>query len=227
MQVRTLVDELADRALTAAVDRDVITLTIPELIEVPDELRRADGRSKFEPHRPDRYATKAQLEREESVLATARQTGAPQAPAERIEELLSDTRLGGDQREAVTEILGSGKRLEVLVGPAGTGKSYTVGTLVELWKEAFGTDVFGIAVSQNAVGVLRDGGHPARRQRHAVPGVARQARPRRDPRGVRQPVRAPPGPIAGDRRGVDDLHGRADQGRPDRPGRGREGSGHR
>jgi hypothetical protein len=116
------------------------------------------GTPAFEPHRPDRYATKAQLEREESVLATARQTGAPQAPAERIEELLSDTRLGGDQREAVTEILGSGKRVEVLIGPAGTGKSYTVGTLVELWHEAFGTDVFGIAVSQNAVGVLRQEG---------------------------------------------------------------------
>ena len=154
-QVRTLVDELAERALTAAVDRDVITLTIPELIEVPDELRRADGRSKFEPHRPDRYATKAQLEREESLLAAACQTGAPQASEKRIEELLSDTRLGGDQREAVTKILGSGKRLEVLVGPAGTGKSYTVGTLVELWHEAFGADVFGIAVSQNAVNVLR------------------------------------------------------------------------
>jgi conjugative relaxase-like TrwC/TraI family protein len=159
-QVRTLVDDLADHALTNAVDRDVITLTVPELIPVPDELRRADGRSQFEPHRPDRYATAAQLEREDSVLAAARQAGAPQASDERIEELLLPTELGVDQREAVREILGSGKRLEVLVGPAGTGKSYTVGTLVELWEEAFGTDVFGVAVSQNAVDVLRDEGIP-------------------------------------------------------------------
>ena len=157
-EVRNLVDELADKALTFAVDRDVITLTVPELIEVPDELRRADGRSQFEPHRPERYATKAQLEREDSLLAAARQTGAPQVQEPQIEKMLRDTGLASDQREAVAEVLGSGKRVEVLVGPAGTGKSYTVGTLVELWREAFGTDVFGIAVSQNAVGVLRKEG---------------------------------------------------------------------
>ena len=157
-QVRTLVAQLTDEALTPAIDREIITLTVPELTPVPDELRRADGRSQFEPHRPERYATKAQLEREESLLATARQTGAPQVEEERVEELLENTELGDDQRAAVAGLLGSGKRLEVLVGPAGTGKSYTVGTLVEMWKEAFGTGVFGIAVSQNAVGVLRDEG---------------------------------------------------------------------
>ena len=52
-------------------------------------------------------------------------------------------------------ILGSGNRLEVLVGPAGTGKSYTIGALAQLWRDGFQTDVFGIAVAQNAVQVLR------------------------------------------------------------------------
>ena len=55
-------------------------------------------------------------------------------------------------------ILGSGKRLEVFVGPAGTGKSYTIGALTQLWREGFDTDVFGIAVAQNAVQVLRQEG---------------------------------------------------------------------
>ncbi|MGZ6099035.1 MAG: AAA family ATPase [Myxococcaceae bacterium] len=76
-------------------------------------------------------------------------------PEEQVEKLLDTTGLSGDQRAAAGEILGSGKRLQVLVGPAGTGKSYTVGTVAE---EAFGTEVFGLAVSQNAVGVLRDEG---------------------------------------------------------------------
>jgi hypothetical protein len=58
----------------------------------------------------------------------------------------------------VRSILGSGKRLEVLVGPAGTGKSYTIGALAQLWRDGFQTDVFGIAVAQNAVQVLRQEG---------------------------------------------------------------------
>ena len=175
-EVRNLVDDLADKALTFAVDRDVITLTVPELIEVPDELRRADGRSQFEPHRPERYATKAQLEREDSLLAAARQTGAPQVQEPQIAKMLRDTGLASDQREAVAEVLGSGKRVEVLVGPAGTGKSYTVGTLVELWREAFGTGrLRDCGVAERRRGAPQ-GGHRAGCQRHPVPRLARPAR---------------------------------------------------
>ena len=155
-QVRSLVDDLADQAVHR--DPVVVPLMVPELIPVPAELRREDGRSAFEPHRPERYATARQLEREESLLAVARQHGGPQLAPAQVDRAIAGTRLDGDQAAAVRSILGSGKRLEVLVGPAGTGKSYTIGALAQLWRDGFQTDVFGIAVAQNAVQVLRQEG---------------------------------------------------------------------
>ena len=81
-QVRSLVDDLADQAVHR--EPAVVPLMVPELIPVPAELRRDDGRSAFEPHRPERYATARQLEREKSLLALARQHGGPQLAAEQV-----------------------------------------------------------------------------------------------------------------------------------------------
>jgi len=77
-----LIADLADQALQR--DLAVVPLIVPELIPVPAELRRDDGRSAFEPHRPERYATARQLEREKSLLALARQHGGPQLAAEQV-----------------------------------------------------------------------------------------------------------------------------------------------
>ena len=46
--VRDLVAQLADQALTAPLTRDVVTLTPPDFLDVPEELLRSDGRSRFE-----------------------------------------------------------------------------------------------------------------------------------------------------------------------------------
>ena len=155
-QVRGLVGQLADTAV--GTDPGVVTLTAPAPIPVPKELLRDDGQSRFAPHRPERYATARQLEREERLLAAARQTGAPRLPAAEVERAVGGARLAGEQADVVRAILGSGRRVEVLVGPAGTGKSHTMGQLVGLWKEAFDAGSFGIATAENAVHVLRGEG---------------------------------------------------------------------
>nr|WP_285634095.1 AAA family ATPase [Actinoallomurus iriomotensis] len=52
--------------------------------------------------------------------------------------------------------------VNVLVGPVGTGKSFTVARLAELWREQTGTPVVGLTTSQNAAWVLaRPGLWPA------------------------------------------------------------------
>ena len=51
-------------------------------------------------------------------------------------------------------ILTSGRPVDVLVGPAGTGKSRTMGTLSALWRQLTGGDVTGVAVAENAAQVL-------------------------------------------------------------------------
>jgi hypothetical protein len=51
-------------------------------------------------------------------------------------------------------ILTSGRPVDVLIGPAGTGKSRTMGTLSHLWRQLTGGNVIGVAVAENAAQVL-------------------------------------------------------------------------
>src|SRR5205823_6450923 len=66
--------------------------------------------------------------------------------------------LGVDQAAAVTGVLTSGARIESLVGPAGTGKSFVVGMIAQAWQDPAlsGTErrVFGLATSQIATDIL-------------------------------------------------------------------------
>ncbi|MGI5162720.1 MobF family relaxase [Microbispora sp. CA-102843] len=62
--------------------------------------------------------------------------------------------LRDDQAAAVYGVLTSGRRIDVLVGPAGAGKSRAMGTLSDLWGELIGGRVVGLAVSQAAAEVL-------------------------------------------------------------------------
>jgi hypothetical protein len=75
--------------------------------------------------------------------------------------------LGADQAAAVRGVLSSGAAVESLVGPAGTGKSFVVGTLAKAWIDPAlwgGQErkVVGLASSQVATDVLADEGLTAR-----------------------------------------------------------------
>ena len=76
--------------------------------------------------------------------------------------------LGADQAAAVRGVLTSGARVETLVGPAGTGKSFVVGALARAWtdpglrRRRSARRVFGLATSQIATDVLADEGLTAR-----------------------------------------------------------------
>ena len=62
-------------------------------------------------------------------------------------------RLASDQRAAVRAVLTSGRRLDALVGPAGSGKTTTLAALAELWTENLGP-VIGLAPSATAARAL-------------------------------------------------------------------------
>jgi hypothetical protein len=74
--------------------------------------------------------------------------GSEAAPAP-VERTLLD-----DQAEAVYGILTSGRRVDALVGPAGTGKTFTVEKLAQVWREQTGAPVVGLTTAQNAAYVL-------------------------------------------------------------------------
>ena len=140
----------------------VVLLTAPDPVEVPEELRRAqDGRSIFRPHLDERYATLEQLQAEERIVTAARQLTAPAIRGPELELLrveLAAAGLGPDQVDAVAGIVSSGRAGDVLIGPAGTGKSYTVAALAQVWEQRVGGRVLGLAPTEIAARNLAEDG---------------------------------------------------------------------
>jgi conjugative relaxase-like TrwC/TraI family protein len=148
---------VAERIGDLAVDASVL-LTPPSPLHVPAPLRRADGTSRLSPAGRDRYSTETLIAAEARLLTAARTLDAPRLDAGHV--AAADVpghghRLSGDQAAAVAQIGASGRRLDVLVGPAGTGKSTAMAGLRSLWEVAFGPgSVVGLAPSAAAAEVL-------------------------------------------------------------------------
>ncbi len=107
-----------------------------------------------------RYASVGTLTAETALRQAALVRGRHRVDADELGEWL-DARcptIGADQRAAVTGIATSDAALTVLVGPAGTGKSFTAGALAGAWSDLAGGRVVGLAVSQAATLVLRADG---------------------------------------------------------------------
>lgn len=132
----------------------IVQVSAGDPVPVPDELRRAsDGRSKFRPHSDERYATTAHISTEQRLLAGVQTPGAPRlddAAAAAVAGRLDRRGLSPDQAAVVTGVLTSGRRADVLVGPAGTGKSHTVGALAREWADTIGGRVVGVATAEIA-----------------------------------------------------------------------------
>ncbi|WP_431684159.1 MobF family relaxase [Kitasatospora sp. KL5] len=155
-QVKAVVDELADAALTGR-EYDVVMLTAPELIPVPKSLQLANGESIYSVPQADQYATRQQLGREERIIRSTTLTGAPVFSEEAIEQALEGRGLNAGQEAALRGILGSDRQAEVLVGPAGSGKSRLNAAIHDAWT-ASGRSVIGLTTSERAARVLAEEG---------------------------------------------------------------------
>jgi hypothetical protein len=175
---RHALETLAARSISGAAGEQVELLSAPEWPRVPDGLRRADGESVFRPHGAERYASQAQLALEEQLLAHAREPGAPRLDAEMAARLLgrdperlqaqlqppsaaaeagtAGSGLRMDQAAAAWYVLTSPRRAEVMVGPAGTGKTRTAIEMARAWQQAGLGPVVALTASSNARNVLRE-----------------------------------------------------------------------
>ena len=167
--VTTLLDQLTERGLALATPLDAAR---PGEQALPDELRLANGASAYQAPGARLYATPEHVHTERAMLAAARRGEAAAAPRSVADRFLTQLRkngleLGVDQAAAVRGVLTSGAKVETLVGPAGTGKSFVVGTIARAWSDpdlrgvAAGR-VYGLATSQVATDVLTDEGLTAR-----------------------------------------------------------------
>jgi len=148
-----------------------VSLEAPQWPPLPASLRRGlDGRSVYTRPGAVRYATTAQLTMEDKLVAGAQVQGAPRLPgadAALLEAQLHghahDTRehaaprgLRLDQAAAVWHVLTSPRTVQVITGPAGTGKTRVLAAAAWAWDGP----VFGTATSQNATNGLRQAGVP-------------------------------------------------------------------
>ncbi len=151
---------VAERTTDLATGRSLL-LSAPELHHTPEHLRRSDGTSRFCAKGFEIYTTATLLEAEGRLLEAGRQVCGP-AVSKGIVTISTAADLPGrdhplsvDQALAVEQIAISGRSLDVLVGPAGTGKSTTMAGLRAVWEAEHGTgSVLGLAPSAAAAEVL-------------------------------------------------------------------------
>jgi hypothetical protein len=141
----------------------VVQVTAPELHHTPSRYRREDGTSRLRPRDHHLYTTESLLDAEKRLLAAGRDTTAATVPVATIAAVAErnlpgkDYPMSVDQAVAVEKIATSGRRLDVLVGPAGTGKSTTMAGLRAVWEAEHGPgSVVGLAPSATAAEVLSD-----------------------------------------------------------------------
>ncbi len=171
-----LLHGLAEEALSGR-SGDVLCAEAPQWPPLPASLRRQlDGRSVYTRPGVARYATAAQLAMEDKLVARAQAQAAPRLPRElaarrlgadaalveaQLRERAQDahrhatqTGLRLDQAAAVWHVLTSPRTVEVITGPAGTGKTRALAAAARAWDGP----VAGTATSQNATNELRAAG---------------------------------------------------------------------
>ena len=161
----------------------VVSLEAPAWPPVPGYLRRdLDGRSVYTRPGTQRYATRVQMSLEEQLLAQAQRQGAPRldreiaaqhlgADADALDALLTahaqqarassevtGSGLRMDQGAAVHHVLTSPRTAEILVGPAGSGKTRTLAEAARAWISSGTGGVIGLATAQAARNVLAGAG---------------------------------------------------------------------
>ncbi len=117
--------------------------------------------NRFQPVDQIAYSSQDILDAEQRLLAHSQRTGGPALTARLVARHASrkirGVRLDPDQAVAITRIARSGLTLDLLVGPAGSGKTTALRALHRAWTAAYGRDsVIGLAPSAAAAEVLGD-----------------------------------------------------------------------
>jgi AAA domain/TrwC relaxase len=148
------------RRLIDTVQELSVLLSAPPPASTPVEFRRPDGTSQFTPEYGAVYTSRAILAAETRLLDAGRSLGGPRVDPGLVKRVLTALEpgaqpLGEDQASAVQAIATSGRQLDLLVGPAGAGKTTTLDALRTVWKAEHGTgSVIGLAPTAKAADVL-------------------------------------------------------------------------
>lgn len=153
-----LMDAVATAAEQQSVPLNEYRYTVPPSAE-PDF--RLGHHSVFDFHGSRLYTDASTLACEEAIMAARNDDGGPVVRADIIMDSIDRPRqsekpeLHFDQRAAVADVLLSGNRLDAIVGPAGTGKTTTLGAVKAIWEAEYGVgSVIGLAPAAASADVL-------------------------------------------------------------------------
>ncbi|MEC5181247.1 MobF family relaxase [Arthrobacter sp. CG_A4] len=154
----TMIDAVATAAENQSVPLNEYRYTVP--VNAQPDLRFAH-RSIFDFHGSRLYTDTATLANEDVVMRARNDDGGPAVSAAVAMESLAGYKhrgrfeLHSDQRGAAAQVLLSGNRLDAVVGPAGTGKTTTLGAVKAVWEAEFGAGtVVGLAPAAASAEVL-------------------------------------------------------------------------
>lgn len=139
-----------------------LRLTPPELASSPAVFRRSDESSVFRPKNSTVFSSGEMLEAEGRLLQLARSTTGPTVSLATVERIVrkpdrEGRMLAADQASALMAIAVSGRSIDLLVGPAGAGKTTAMSALRRAWEKEHGEgSVVGLAPSSSAAQVLAD-----------------------------------------------------------------------
>ena len=136
-----------------------VRLTPPELAVCPIRFQRADGSSVFRPRHSAKYSSTAILESEARLLGRSEMTTGPTVRQPFVARVISHSNgiRSVQQRTALESIAASGHALDLLVGPAGAGKTTAMRALRSVWVSEHGQgSVVGLAPSATAAQALGD-----------------------------------------------------------------------
>ncbi|TSI14229.1 AAA family ATPase [Brevibacterium aurantiacum] len=150
---------------TAVLDQIVAVAEAQSLRLTPEYDRPMPGHyvdgsgNRFQSSDQVAYSSHEILDAEYRLLAHGDDTSAPRLPsrmiARHVSRKIQGVRLADDQATAVTRIACSGRSLDLLVGPAGAGKTTALRGLYRAWSARHGQgSVIGLAPSAAAAEVL-------------------------------------------------------------------------
>ena len=132
-----------------------LRLTPPDFATTPAVFTREDGSSRFRPKHSVVFSSEQILAAENRLLKRAENRNAPTVDVELIDR--HSARLSPQQSQALAMIAVSARQVDLLVGPAGAGKTTALRAVHRAWTQAHGRgSVVGLAPSAAAAAVLAE-----------------------------------------------------------------------
>jgi len=155
------IDVVVDRIVAHALspDSSIAIATTRALPVEPALLRRRDGESAYTQPVATHYTSQRILWAEQRLIDTASRTGGRTVDANSVtfallQSLANHEPLNTGQQLLVQEMANSGRRLQLAIAPAGTGKTTAMRALAAAWTSS-GGNIVGLAPSAAAAEELR------------------------------------------------------------------------